>query len=67
MSLVKLLLLKQTELSVKIHRRGQFGSVDAYIIRCPMKNIASSTVKIGFLKQMNGPKLAGLTLVGVCL
>jgi hypothetical protein len=33
LSLLKLLLLKQTKLSVKIHQCGQFGSVAAHIIR----------------------------------
>ena len=43
-----LLLLKQSESSVKIHRCGQFGGVVTYIIRSAMKNIVSSTVTIGF-------------------
>ena len=43
-ALLQLLLLKQSELSVKIHRCGQFGGEAAYIIRSRLVYVLFQTV-----------------------
>ena len=51
-ALLKLLLLKQSESSVKVHRCGQFGGVAEYIIRSCLVYVCDTAYGLGLFRNI---------------